>query len=103
MVNILFRRGSYGFEEAVFNEHAGDSLICASVSTLGLTLIGALNQIDGIEYEHCYHQDGLISLRIHPFADEDKQNTVYTIFMTIYVGVLQLANTYPNNVAVQLI
>ncbi len=103
MVNIQFRKGSYGFEEAVFSEHAGDSLICASVSTLGLTLIGTLNQIQGLEYEHCYFKDGLISLRIHPFVKESKQNMVDIVFQTIYVGAMQLANTYPENVSVELI
>jgi len=103
LVKIQFDKCEYGYIKAEFTDHAGDSLVCASISGLGMALVGTLNRVEDINFAYCNYGKGNISLMVHPFQDAEKQQIVDTIFETIYVGVSQIEKKYPNNVKVMLI
>lgn len=98
MTKVEFVRGDYGFEELNINNHAEDKVVCSAISSLGMTLIGALQHSFADLISECYYSDGFLSVKINPSLDEDRQKTVDTIFETIYVGLKQIEATYPQNI-----
>jgi uncharacterized protein YsxB (DUF464 family) len=100
---VQFVRGNYGYEEYHITGHAGynpgNDIVCAATSALGFALIGSLQKMNGISFRQLQAEDG-IDLAIEPFINDDMQKITDTIFMTIYIGLKQIEQAYPEHVQV---
>lgn len=104
MIHATFIRGSRGFEEFHLDGHAdynpGNDIVCAGVSALAYTLLGALDNIEGLDKRFIRIESGKLDIEINPFIDHMKQVQVNTIFQTILIGILQIEKKYPDYVQV---
>lgn len=100
MVNVKFFVGNFGVYGCSIVNHAGDPLVCASVSAIGMMLLGALENVPDVHFIDSRHGDGFIHVEISPFVDEDKQKEVDVIFKTTYIGLKQLERSYPERIEV---
>ena len=100
MVNIRFLKSSYGFEEAEFNNHAGDTKVCNAVSALGCTLVATLDHF-GAVYRQREINEASIIVKIEPFLDDEKQTELHTAFTTIYIGLIGIMRKHPKNIKIE--
>ena len=106
MIHIEFEDGKKG-DQFVFdlnvNGHAhsdepGKDLVCCAVSTLVGTLLSTLDEQE-ITYE-CDSDEiaGFVDLRVT--VGSDQMPAVYIMFMTIMIGLIQVADEHPEFVVV---
>jgi uncharacterized protein YsxB (DUF464 family) len=103
MVKCLFENSNYGYISATIKNHAGDPKVCAGVSSLGMALVATLNNVGDLDIVKCDHYFGNIEVHINPFIDESKQSVVDTIFYTVYIGLKQLEEIFPEDIRVDVI
>ena len=86
-----------GRREIIIEGHAnhseyGKDIVCAAISTLAYTLVGALkNAGQGVEYTD---KPGYFTVNF-PVSDKS-----YVIFDTIMIGLMQIEKSYPKNVKI---
>lgn len=80
------------------NGHAGDTRVCAGVSTLAYTLYNRMVDI-GCDVLVGDSLDGIMTLRVY-FTDE-QEKTVTTTFEAILTGFRLLEEFHPDNVVVR--
>lgn len=101
MVNVKFYKNQFGYYKAIMTGHAnykpGNDIICSAVSALGLALVGTIKNIQGLKTKKCeYKKD----IRVIVEQDQKYQSLINAVFTTIFIGLLQIMNSYPKNVAV---
>lgn len=81
----------------------GNDIVCSAVSALAYTLAGAIQNI-GFDDSVFKEKPGDYLLDIK-FKDASVKaiDRAKTIFEAIYIGIWQIANTYPDNVSVEFI
>lgn len=104
MVTVEFYKDNQGFTAMELKGHAGynpgNDIVCAGISALAFTLIGALKSIDGISFTRLQYHDG-VTVEIEPFADATEQLVVDAVFMTVLIGLKQIEKQYPGHIRVK--
>jgi uncharacterized protein YsxB (DUF464 family) len=104
LVEAIFKKGSYGFEECHIEGHAGynpgNDIVCSAVSALGYALVGALKNINGLSIREMQAENG-IDVIINPFIEPSRQRAVDMVFTTVYIGLKQIEQAYPGHVQVK--
>lgn len=100
-VKITRKDGQY---RAVSSGHAdynpGNDIVCASVSTIMFTLMGAVENLTDAGLRHNSVEGGHIDIRCKPMSETDKY-VAALLFNAAIIGVLQVQEKYPD--CVQLI
>lgn len=100
-VKLSLEDGSY---RAVSNGHAGwcngNDIVCASVSTIMFTLMGAIENLCSVGAREIEVEDGRISLSCEPKSEEDLI-AAELLFDAAQIGILQLQAEYPGYVRLE--
>ncbi|MDP4094090.1 MAG: ribosomal-processing cysteine protease Prp [Bacillota bacterium] len=104
MINISIVRDKKGFIwEFTVKGHAGygkygSDIVCAAVSVVAYTAIGALDELAGIK--NYSEKDGYMKCSIPLDIPEDKKQTAGIILETMAIGFKQVRNAYGKYVSV---
>ena len=79
--------------------HAGNNDVCRAVSTLGFTLMCALDN-EGTKDKEIDYRDGEIRIKVEPTEDTEIQ--IESIINTVMLGYAMLEKGYPENVKIEL-
>lgn len=99
-VRCVNDRGEYQIDidgHAEFNP-GGPDLVCGAVSTLGFTLMSAIDNKD-TEYKTIKYESGEIHITVKP--TDMTQTDIDNIVETIMIGFAMLAEKYPENVELE--
>lgn len=104
MIDIRIVRDKEGFIwEFTVEGHAGfdkrgSDIVCAAVSAVAYTTIGALDDLTDIK--NYSEKSGLMSCRIPTDISEDKKQVVKIILETMLIGFKQIRDAYKKYVSV---
>ena len=79
--------------------HAGNSDVCRAVSTLGFTLMCAIDNEETKDKEIDF-RDGEIRIKVEP--TEETEENIATIIRTIMLGFAMLEQGHPENVRMDI-
>ncbi len=98
MINIKVKRSQdCSIEGFVITGHAGyasegEDIVCAAVSSISYTLVGALTNLVGdCEYEE---KHGYMMVYRSDKLEKSKEATTQTILESMYIGYKQIENSY---------
>lgn len=98
MVNIKVKKAQdSSIKGFVINGHAGyanqgEDIVCAAVSAISYTLVGALmNLVGDCQYNE---EDGYMCVYKPIVIDKSKQETAQTILKSMYIGYKQIEHSY---------
>ncbi|NLC69110.1 MAG: ribosomal-processing cysteine protease Prp [Clostridiaceae bacterium] len=86
-------RGHSGYAEK------GKDIICAGVSALGYTAVGALAELTGIN--NYAEKEGYMECSIPGDVKDDLKPSVKVILETVFIGLKQIENSYKEYVVVE--
>ena len=104
MVSVTVRRTPWGYDYMRAVEHAGDPIICASVSAIMQGLCGTLLNIDPKpDVRTMVIQSGLVEVEIAPMIEDHDRRIIDTVFTFATVAIMQIEKKYPQNVQILII
>ena len=86
-------RGHSGYAEK------GKDIICAGVSALGYTAVGALAELTGIN--NYAEKEGYMECRIPGDVKDELKPLIRVILETIFIGFKQIENSYKEYVVIE--
>ena len=99
MVEINFKRDHYGYYAFQAKDHAGDALVCAACSALGMALVSTAMNLEGARVSSHYSK-GYINLEITPTPNKRRQLVMDTVFTTVFIGLKQVEAVYKDKVRI---
>lgn len=101
MVTVTVRKTPFGYDHMKAEEHAGDPIICASVSAIMQGLCGTLLNIDPKpDITRMTIQDGFVEVGIAPMVDALEQRITDTVFHFAMVALSQIEKKYPKSIQI---
>ena len=101
VVSVTFRRTAWGYDYMKAEEHAGDPIICASVSAIMQGLCGTLLNIDPKpDVQKMVIQSGLVEVEIAPMIEDHDKRIIDAVFTFAIVAIMQIEKKYPQNVRI---
>jgi uncharacterized protein YsxB (DUF464 family) len=79
----------------------GNDIVCSAVSCLAYTFAGAMQNLE-VKVEYSDKSGDFICMVDARESKNMAQIKARTVYDTIYVGILQLSKTYPDNVSVEI-
>lgn len=99
MVEVTFTKGSHGFEGMKLLGHAeydpGNDVVCAGISAVSQALVGTLQNLKNIVFRTKIIESGNILIETGIFLDENVQRVVDAMYLTCFIGLLQIEQGYP--------
>ena len=106
MINIKFNQDGKHFNSFKSTGHAGfnpgNDIVCAGVSALSYALLGTLHNVKNVSFKKEKVREGNMNI-ITDTKDPIAKEVADIAFKTVYIGLLQLAETYPANIKVTLL
>lgn len=105
MIKIRFFRDREGFIRGFeIKGHSGyakkgKDIVCAAVSALGYTALGALDELAGIK--NYVEEDGYIECSVLEDVKEDLKPSIGIILETVFIGLKQIENSYKEYVVIE--
>ena len=101
MVTITIRKTPFGYDHMKAEEHAGDPIICASVSAIMQGLCGTLMNLEPKpDISRMTIQDGLVEVGIAPMVDYQDQRVTDAVFHFAVIALSQIEKKYPKNIQI---
>lgn len=91
-----------GIEKVIINNH-GKTEVCNAVSGLGWAMLGTILDMEDPQpgIRSMDQEDGYISIEVEPFIEEQDQRVMDHVFKTIYIGLKQIEQKYPQDIVVK--
>lgn len=101
MVTVTLRKTAWGYDAMKAEEHAGDPIICASVSAIMQGLCGTLLNMDPKPDIHkMVIRDGYVEVEVSPMIEDQDRRVLDMVFTFAVVSIMQIEKKYPKNVQV---
>lgn len=106
MVKAVFKVSSEGISLSMTGHadyNPGNDIVCSAISALAYTLAGTLEHkrnLNDFELQHA-ENDGDFICRVSKMAIYTEK--IKTIFETIYIGLKQIENQYPEHINIVLV
>lgn len=105
MIKVKIVRDKQGFIwNFIIKGHAGyrksgEDIVCAGVSAIAYTAVGALNEMAGVS--DFIEKDGFMKCSIPDNIDDSLKQTVKIILESMVIGLKQIENSYSKYVVVE--
>lgn len=106
MTKVTFTKVNGDFTAMDILGHAGfnpgNDIVCSAISALGWTLLGAIKNVPGTDFEYCV-KDGTMTCRITKIDSFASKDEINVIFKTVCVGLAQVELSYPKHLSVEIV